>query len=200
MDCLTFDPVAHQYRLDGRVIPGVTSVLAPLYDLSAIPRDVLERKRQIGEAVHRAIELDLANDLDDATIDPAIVGYLDAWRRYRRERRYEPIASERRVVHPQFRYAGTLDLFGRALNRAGRFVPVLMDLKTTFDVHPAVALQTAAYKNALMLELREAGKSERMALQLKPGGTYHEEWFADPKDWPTFLSFVTTHNWKATHT
>ena len=63
---LTFDPEKHEYRINGVLVPSVSQILAPLYDFSKIPRDVLERKRQIGTAIHKAIELDLLGDLDVA--------------------------------------------------------------------------------------------------------------------------------------
>lgn len=197
---IAFDAATHTYRVNGRLTPNVTRILEPLYDFSGIPRDVLERKKQIGEAVHRAIEFDLLNDLDDSTIDPQIAGYIAAWRLYRVEREYKHALSECRVAHLAFGYAGTLDLYGEArLKRASKRGLVVIDLKTTFDIHPAVALQTAAYRAALAFENKSAAKAARMALQLKPDGTYHEEWFEDESDFAIFLSFLQAHNWRATH-
>lgn len=199
MTAVAFDPDRHEYRVAGRLVPNVTRILGSLYDFSSVPPAVLEQKRAIGVAVHRAIEFDLADDLDDATIDHRIEGYIAAWRKYRRERKYRHVHSERRVFHPGFNYAGTLDLFGHGLGYRNKPAPLLIDLKTTFDVHPAVALQTAAYQNALAVEYPAAKTSERMALQLKPDGNYREHWFQDPKDWPVFLAFLTTENWKGLH-
>lgn len=202
---IEFNAERHEYRVDGRLVPNVTSILAPLYDLDGIPRAVLERKRAIGQAVHRAIELELQDDLDESTVHEDVAPYLPAWRRWRVDRGFELIASERKVAHPLYGYAGTLDLRGRLTIKFPREKaapgPATIDLKTTFEVKDPVGLQLAAYQGAEAAGGDPAAKRDRrLALQLKPDGTYVERFFDDPKDWPVFLSFLTCHNWKEIHT
>jgi hypothetical protein len=48
----TFDPERHLYMVDGQPVPSVTQVLHSAglaADYSMVPRDVLERKRIIGQ-------------------------------------------------------------------------------------------------------------------------------------------------------
>jgi hypothetical protein len=201
---LTFDRERHEYRLDGRLVPSVTQVLAPCYDFANIPAEVLARKRALGQAVHRAIEFDLEGDLDESTIAAEIAPYVEAWRRFRADREYQPLLSEHRVVHAKFGYAGTLDLFGTTLRevkpRKFKRVHALIDIKNTFVVARAVGLQTVAYREALKASHGGPGVADahRMALQLRPDATYDEHWFDSPKDFPVFLNFLATHNWLAT--
>lgn len=198
---LTFDRARHAYALNGRAIPSVTQVLEPLYDFASIPRETLERKRQIGSAVDFAITLDLENDLDEGSIAPEVEGYIAGWRKYRADRQYQHVAAQRKVCHPTYGVAGTLDLFGMTLRERKResyeLVHAVIDVKATFDMHPAVRLQTAAYQTMLGLEVPAAAEACRMGLQLKPDGTYEEHWFDDPRDWAVFLAYLTTRNWAA---
>lgn len=197
---IEFAEEGHEYRVDGRRVPSVTQVLAPLYDLDCIPAAVLAHKRAIGQAVHRAIEFELQDDLDETTLHPEVAPYMAGWRKWRIDRGFELIASEKRVAHLVYGYAGTLDLRGRLTKKFPRERtvpgPTIIDLKTTFDIADAIGLQLAAYKNAYGAE---AHGDKRLALQLKPDGTYREKFFDDPKDWPVFLAFLTTKNWKELH-
>ena len=73
---LEFDKATHHYTLDGRTVPHVTGALRVLQDYAGVPRDVLERKAEIGDAVHYATELVDADDLDDATLPEVLRGYV----------------------------------------------------------------------------------------------------------------------------
>src|SRR3982751_6404807 len=113
---LTFEDSTHTYRWHGQRIPSVTQALYTLFDFSAVPPDVLERKRKIGVAVHKAIHEEMLGRLDLASIDAASLPYFDAWRRFRDECNFDPVLIEYRVTSAelgeQFRYAGTLDEWG----------------------------------------------------------------------------------------
>ena len=83
---LAFDPVAHEYWVDGALVPNVTSLLddaglAP--DYSAVPRPVLEYARARGLHVDQCIELLDQDQLDFRTVHPEAMPYLDAWLRFR---------------------------------------------------------------------------------------------------------------------
>ena len=187
---LAFNAERHEYRLDGEYVPNVTRIIAPLHDFDGIPRDVLEHKRQVGEAVHAAIQLDLADDLDQGSVDPAISGYLIGWDRFRAENRFECQFSERMVYSGKYRYAGTLDLIGTVGEREA-----LLDVKCTAGVHPAVGLQLAAYLHAASEAGLIRSSASRYALQLKPDGTYALVPFTDKTDFAVFLSLLSAHNW-----
>lgn len=185
---LTFDPTPHRYAWDGKPVPSVTQILAPLNDWSAVPPSILERKRQIGTACHRAIELDLAGKLDEQSIDPAVLPYFHAFQRFRDECRFEPIFTELRVTNNELgeplRYAGTTDIYG---NLNG--VPVLIDWKTSLLTNaPAVGSQLAAYLRALYRMGIASLSDRRIAVKLGADGRYKLERFrALDTDWQRFV-------------
>ncbi|MEW5709794.1 MAG: hypothetical protein AB1830_12965 [Pseudomonadota bacterium] len=193
MTMLTFDPATHTYCWDGQPVPSVTRILEPVIDYSRVPPEVLERKRQIGEAVHQAIALDLAHDLDEESVVEPWAPYFLAWRRFLAESGFEPHLFEHRLYHPKYGYAGTLDLWGRL---KGKYV--LIDTKNTSELHPATALQTAAYAEALQAQ-DGLGTDCRYALHLKPDGTYELHPFKERTDFNVFLSLLSLFNWKRRH-
>jgi len=184
---LTFDPAAHAYRWNNALVPSVTQILRPLYDFSGIHPAVLENKRQIGTAVHLACELIDQNRLDASSVAPELAGYLVAYREFLAAKKPEWALIESRVYHP-IGFAGTLD---RAGDMDG---PAILDVKTGPE-SPAIGVQLAAYLKAANLP----PNTRRYALHLREDGTYRLVEHADRNDWPTFLSCLNLHNWKARH-
>lgn len=193
---LAFDEASHSYTLDGRRVPSVTQVLKSLpNEYAMVDRAVMEAAAGLGRAVHKLIELDLADRLNVNSLDDELVDYLLQWQDFRHTSGFEPILSEARVASPRYRYAGTLDLFGRLNGRL-----VLIDAKRTAAVPRSAGPQTAAYELALREshpELFEATTYvDRFALHLK-----RDRWqlvpFRDVADQRVFLSALTIHNWSA---
>jgi hypothetical protein len=191
MTGLTFDEASHTYRINGLVVPGVTSILKPLTDFDSVPAGVLQAASEFGTAVHLACELDDLGELDDATLDPALVPYLAAWRKFIAEHRVEWELIEARVYNKTLRYAGTVDRCGY-VNGAWAVV----DIKSTAQLYPSVGPQLAAYAGAIDGSF---GLSQRFAVQLKGDGTYTLKQYTDPTDWPVFCSLLTLRNWCARH-
>jgi len=195
---LTFDAAEHRYFWQGQEVPSVTRVLAPLIAdfLALVPPDVLERKRAIGQAVHAAIALDIADDLDETTVDPACVGYVEAWRKFKAEASLKQDdfgAVEKPLYHDAWHYAGTPDMEVRL----GKWAVV--DTKCSYGLHPAVGPQLAAYRELIN---RRGGDGRGIcalnyALHLKPDGTYRLEQFTDKTDLEVFRSCLAIHHWKA---
>jgi len=191
---LAFDEARHLYRLDDVIIPNVTRVVRDIYNWSLIPARVLERKRALGAAVHKMIELDVHKDLDEATLDPKLSGYLRAWRRFGKEKRFRCYLSECRVASSKFRYAGTLDLVG---NMGG--ADVLIDTKTTYHLHPQTALQTAAYRRAALEMGLVSMSTQRCALYLQNDGCYRIQPHESECDFAIFQACLNRYNWKLSH-
>ena len=191
---LGFDAATHTYKLGGSVVPSVTQVLAPLYDFSGIPRDVLERRRQIGVALDEAILLDLGDDLDEATLGPELQGPFEAWRRFRSEQRFALCAAQYPVASKKYRYAGTPDAWGLIND-----VETLADWKATAAMHPAVALQTAAYAAAGAEMGLFKPSIRRCGVRFQDDGRYVIEPFKDKADFAVFFSLLSIHNWRARH-
>jgi hypothetical protein len=191
---LTFDASLHEYRWNGVRVPSVTQVLAQCIDFSMVSRDVMEAKGALGTAVHAACELDDANDLVEESVHDSVRGYLEGYRKFKRDKVTKVIATEMPVYHALFGYAGKLDLLTEFDDARW-----LIDWKTPLAINPATALQTAGYVNALSRELTgEKGPSsiKRAALQLKADGTYRLHEFTNPNDFSTFVSFVNVFKWK----
>lgn len=189
MSVLSFDEATHTYRFGGQVVPGVTSILSPLTDFSRVPPHVLQAAADFGKAVHRACELDDLGELDETTLDDALLPYLQAWRKFSAEHDVQWEQIERPVYHATMRYAGTPDRFGKVNGR-----PTVVDIKSTAQLYPSVGPQLAAYANAL-----QNPYADRIAVQLKADGTYVAKPYKDPTDWPVFASLMTLRNWCALH-
>lgn len=197
-DVITFDPVLHRYEVNGDEYPSVSTVLSILADYSRVPREVLERKRQIGKATHKAIELYSADELDPESVDPAIQPYLESWIKFVATKPLRVIASERIVYSKKYRVAGTFDLGVEFADEPG--VNWLLDLKCTYDMAPETALQTAAYLE-LNNENDEVKFTKRAGLQLKPDGSMAEFYpYTGRQDFLLFLNALNLHRWKRNNT
>lgn len=208
MQPLRFDPEAHAYYLGAEQIPGVTAVLQQVTDYRFVPDEVLDRKKAIGSALHACIELDHIGELDESTIDPAVAGYFDAWRKFTWDQRaFVLAAAESPMCSRLYRYGTTPDIWGSMHPDGGSAVPFVLELKSTATIMPAVALQTAAQLQAIAETVTgDAGtrarwlrEGRRFALQLKPTGTYSLREFRDPADWPTFAALLAVYRWKRAH-
>jgi hypothetical protein len=191
---IAFDPSRHVYRLEGAIVPNVTRVLEDVYDWEAVAAERLERKRQIGQAVHAAIVLDLCGDLDERSLDPQIVGYFEAWRRLLREKRFACRLKECPVGSWRYRYAGTFDLAGEMSGS-----DALLEVKTSATLSPAAALQTAAYAYAAAEMDLLGSQTKRFALHLGSDGAYRLEPHTGKNDFAVFLACLSRHNWCARH-
>ena len=193
---LTFDAEKHEYKWDGVIVPSVTQILRPCYDFSMIDPAVLERKRQIGVAVHSAIALEIDGNLDEASIAPEIAGYLKAWRNFRADVDLHE-ADFGDVEIPQYQhvlgYAGTPDM---AVFLDGKWS--VIDVKTAAAMHPAWSLQLAAYKGLLdtHTKIGMSAIAHRYSLRLYESGTFNLDEHKNKADWTTFLSFLNCHRWK----
>lgn len=190
------------HRLDGIPIPSVTQVLKAAglsSDFSMVPIDILERKRQIGQAVHAATHYFDDGDLDEATIAPEVVPYLDAWKRLRDDRALEPELLETVVCSRLFHFIGRFDRLCRILRGPAR--RILLDLKIGDPDAAAADLQTAGYEVALREEHPELGSAaiERWSVQLCPDGRYRLRQYplsgrSFRQDRSEFLAAVTVIN------
>jgi hypothetical protein len=117
-------------------LPRVTEVLvgAGLIDTTFMT----EAGRERGTAVHLACQYLDENDLDMDSVDPALVGYLDAYRDFRQQVAMDGSWIEMPQQDPKGLYRGTPD---RILVDRPRCI---YDLKSGAP-QPSTALQLAAY-------------------------------------------------------
>ena len=90
---IQFEERIHRYTVDGRFIPSVTQVLeaAGLIDLTGIPTHILRRAGERGTRVHQAAGLLLRGELEWASVDDAIGGYVRALDSFLRNSRFQPV-------------------------------------------------------------------------------------------------------------
>jgi hypothetical protein len=187
----TLDEASHTYTLGGVKVPGVTSILAPLCDFSRVNADVLQAAADFGTAVHLACELDDLGTLDEESLDPALAPYLSAWRKFSRDNEVKWTLIEELVYHPTMGYAGKLDRYGKVLND-----DAVVDIKSSVQLYPSVGPQLAAYAKAIP---EATMLTRRIAVQLRPDGSYVAKKYTSPNDWAVFASLITLRNFCAQH-
>jgi len=188
---LTFDDPSHTYRWNGRVVPGVTSILNPISGYDSVPLSILNRASDIGKAVHLACQMDDEGDLDEAQLDPFLAPYLDAWRQFSVDHQCVWDTIEEADYSEQFGFAGTPDRTGLVLDDES-----VVDIKTTAEPMPGVGPQLAAYEH---LKFKTTNKRKRFAVYLKKDGTYLLKQYKDTSDFSLFASLLTLRAWCAKH-
>jgi hypothetical protein len=182
-----FDPTAHIYTVDGVKYPSVTQVISDtrLYgDTSYFTEYSADR----GRFVHRIIEYHLSCQLDEDTIDPALCGYFEAWRRFEQEASYVSDECEKVMASHHHHFAGTIDHIGH-LN--GHYC--VIDVKSG-GPSPAHAIQTAGYS----ILLNHPGV-KRFSLHLKDDGSYKLIEHKERQDSQIFMAALAIWYWKANH-
>lgn len=182
---IEFDEETHTYTFKGKVVPGVTSILAPLNDFENVPWEKLERAREFGQHVHQAVEWMIEGTLDWSTLDPALLPYVksaEAWLCHTKPRLIE---SERVIFHDSRFYAGKLDLHCEIKKRKLWYRHVI-DFKTGAAQPKAVGPQTWAYKEALQHEIGRFRSIRGCVLLTETGRPKHHELRDDFQDDQTF--------------
>lgn len=159
--------------------------LAP--DFSAIPPAVLEKARQRGTAVHAACQYHDEGDLDEASLDPQVAGYVTGYRRFLADSGCNVISIEEPVIHYELGYRGTLD---RVAWMTGE--RAVIDIKATATLSPTTAIQTAAYLLAYNVTT-SAPATRRYGLHLKAAGVYSLTEYSSPLDQQVWLAAVNLY-------
>lgn len=183
----------HVYRIDGTIVPGVTEILAPFCDFSRIPKDVLEYKRTLGRAVHKAIEYFEAGELDMESVDETALPYLYSWQAFKDAKPLRVVGAEQIVYSKRYGFCGRKDLDVEFLDEPG--VIWQLDAKCVVKMMPETALQTAAYAQAT----NENGTykiTKRGGLQLQPDGSMAKLYpYTNRTDLNVFLNALNLRNW-----
>lgn len=189
---LTFDEPSHTYTLNGIVLPSVTQVIRDnrlSSDFAFVSTADMERARQLGQAVHVATHYNDEGTLDDATVDPAVRPFLDAWRRFVSERQIEFVALEQRVADQTYQFCGTVDRIARIVGSSS-LGEIIIDLKTGDPKAAGANYQTAAYAH-LVRDLSCVTRiSARWSVQLHPERAipYSVTPYTHTSDWRLFRS------------
>lgn len=211
---IKFDGATHKYFTQGgeRVL-SVTSVI------SNIPADLMYKQAFInathrGKRVHAACELINLYYVKTGKIKiptkgqwkklhledqdyPYVRGYLKLL-----ERNQPTIfAVEKKVYHPGFKYAGTLDICMVLKGKAGIF-----DIKSSAKVAPYTVLQLSAYLEAYNKENKDNKDiphcSKRNVIHLLPTGMYNLIQYpvsGHRTDFDIFVCMLKAAQWRAEH-
>lgn len=110
----------HHYTLDGKGLDGLTSTIQ---EAGLIGNFGTEWHMDKGTAIHLATEYYDKGTLDESTVDPEIVGYLESWKRFRKEQNYTPIAIEYVIYHPELMVGSKVDRLPLLDIKSGSQVP-----------------------------------------------------------------------------
>jgi hypothetical protein len=183
---IVFKEDTHQYFVDGKEYPSVTTILHSLNDFSFVNKDLLERAAKFGTAVHYATELYDSNTLDLDTLDPTLMPYVDAWDQFLNAYEPEIISCEQRVAS-MYGYAGTLDRYVKIDGQR-----IIIDIKSGSVVPKYTGLQLSAYEQAIT----EGGGrvDKRYVVHLQPY-KYKVIPFNNKVDFITFKSALNLYRW-----
>lgn len=192
---VTFEPVEHRYFVDGVEKPSVSTILSLFADYSRVPKGVLEAKRLLGRAVHKAVELYEAGTLDPDSVDDITEPYLEGWIRLKCDMPFRVFAAEEIVHSKRFHYCGRLDLNAELAGHRWQ-----LDLKCVDQMSPATALQTAAYAEAWNEMHPDLKITRRAGVQMRPDGSYRLFPYNAPdhrNDFNLFVNALSIRNWIA---
>lgn len=197
---LTFDSDEHIYRWRGVVVPSVTQVIGDAVDLSMVPRETLERKRQIGEALHSCIRMNWTGSLDPDSIDEPVRPYFSAFEDWLSSSisygRFDLHGYEQPLYSERFGYAGTPDIWSAYLDSLA-----VMDPKTVAGtLGPHVGLQLAAYRQLLVENFGAQWSAAKLyGLQLTKEGKCKPIEFDERTDWAAFCGALAWWKWRRKH-
>ncbi|MDP3794555.1 MAG: hypothetical protein Q8R13_01340 [bacterium] len=105
---------------------------------------IKERSASEGTMVHSAIEAVLKGDA--GAVPLGVVPAVEAFYRFQKDHEFvtHPAMIERRLLHPDERYAGTIDILAKVDGRVG-----VLDIKTSLSIWRDYNLQTSAYLYAI---------------------------------------------------
>jgi hypothetical protein len=167
---LVMDRETHVYKLGETVLPSVTEILRG----AGVVNDQwwTDDGRWRGSQVHLACWYDDQNDLNEDDLDPALRGYVDAYRQFRADTGFVPTDIETPIYNDLLGYAGTPDRIGKI---SGNKL-CLPDLKSGAS-SKVTRYQTVAYAACLP----SPRKYVRMEIRLQKNGKYFLQVY-EPKD------------------
>lgn len=193
---LVFNEAEHSYTLGGVRLPSVTQILKAEGFID--DRHFTEESRDRGRAVHTACHFLEEGELDWDTVDPSIVGYVQAYERFLEETGFESVLAEHPMADAFLRCGGMLDRLGTFRQRTLIDGWALLDIKTGV-YQPEHDIQLAGYE---VLADRDDGIDvrihNRIVLELKKTGRYKlEPTRTDPHiAREVFRAAVKTYHWK----
>jgi hypothetical protein len=163
-----FDEASHTYCDSEGSLTAVGKPISLLSDYSSVPADVLKQAQLRGREVHLLSE---RHDQGIAKILPQhrqYVGYLEGYKKFRKENPWEVVAMEELVYCLEPRYAGRLDrVFKRKQGRP------IIDVKSSARASHTWDIQLAVYKRAWNILHPKQLVDDRIVVQLNKHGFYN---------------------------
>jgi hypothetical protein len=190
---LTFNEEIHQYYWDGKPIPNVTSIIKDLTSYDMIQPGTLELARQKGVFVHKMVELWALGQLGERGDQPEwIRPCYDEFLKFANDVGLKVLAPEKKIYHPIYKYAGTLDL--RCTMRHKKGVGIL-DVKRSFMAGDVIGLQLAGYEGAENADKSQERIEWRAAIRIHENHKYRLESYEDSNDWAVFIACLVRYKW-----
>lgn len=186
---LEFNAGKHEYTWDGKKVPCVSNIIAPLYDFSNIPPQVLETKKEWGTAVHLYLEMNDRGTLDPdkSKWDDRMIPIVDAWNRFKSQ--YN-LGGECEIEAPKYnelmRYAGTPD-------RIYTVQATIVDIKTSAP-NKTAGVQLAAYNKLILAENTPIYRL--IACFLTDDGSYKVKEYNFKENWNIFMCCYSIYQFK----
>jgi len=187
------------YEINGKRYPRVTTILNIIHrpelerwraELGNVEADrIREDMAQIGTSLHHICRLFNQDQSFEIPATSQIGQMFSTYRQWFEMVVDTVIETERLVVSKKFGYAGTLDLLAVL---KGDTTPSVIDLKTSKDFWPTMALQLAAYREALLEEGREVDRRLVVRIdKLKTGKLEIKEYTQHARDFNAFLAALS---------
>lgn len=166
---LEFNAELHEYRINGKRVPSVTEICAPLtaIEMNKLSPSLIQAAANRGTIVHELTELiDYGTAPEDLEMFPDIAGYITAYQRFLRDYQPKWTRIEYRLGSEADGFAGTLDRMGVIDDR-----PCIVDIKTASAVSRPTKV---SWVSQLSGYRRLCGNAalDRYNLRLKPDGKY----------------------------
>jgi len=197
-----FDEASHRYlRPDG--VPYTSSVTGTLKDAGFYDDAYFtEFGRDRGTLVHRIIEFDNLGDLDEASVDPVLAPYLEAWRRFKADQQFViasvggQYAVERRYGDDVLDIAGTVDAIG--FTKTGALAVVDAKSGVYMPWHP---IQLAAYADFVLrsADFPNVVRVQRIGVYITSDGKYEMRTYSDRADLKVWQAAVVVAQWRRLH-
>jgi len=193
---IAFDEERHEYRIDGYLVPSVTTIIRPLQSMGGSDA-AREYKRQIGKALDTAVTLWEQQDLDIDSVDQAVLPFFEAWLAFKKDTGFRVLLNQPIVYSKKLRFAGMPDLLGTRIWDS-QLPTELLDTKCVWAMDPVTAIQTAGYSIAA-LESLGIRITKRGGVQLLRDGTYKFYPYNESNDEYVFRSLLNIYSWKELH-
>lgn len=191
---LHFDFATHTYSLANPYIElaGVTDIIRQAGLRPENGGNVFARLNGMnrGTNVHLATAFDDKGTLDESTLAPEYIPYLEQWRKFKRESGAQILSIELPLYSRKYLFAGTIDRIVSIGNSL-----YLLDIKTGGTPHISTSIQLAGYK-ILLSENFPKLKFRTIAVRITESNYDKPKEYPDPeKDARVFLSALECYWW-----